>query len=252
MPRGPRIELAGGVHHVTARTPSGRLFFHEDLDRRRYLDWLGAEARDRMWSILSYCLMSNHVHLLLHTPAPDLGAGLKRVHQAFAESVNRNREQHGHLFGARFHNAIVRDDAHLLACLRYIARNPVEAAMCARPEHWPWSAHRMLVGLAPAPRFLDVSGVLGLIADDPSEARAVYADLTAQPDASLIATLREAEPDTWLATAVDQFEVSVADLASYLGATPRTVYRWLAVSRVKKGTDPSVTCERPARGRAAR
>src|SRR5215213_4572053 len=118
-----RVELAGGIHHVTAKSPSGRLLFREASDRRRYLVLLAEQLRERAWELLTYCLMTNHLHLLVLTPQPDLGDGIKAIHERFAREMNRTYDGWGHLFGRRFHNEVVQTDAHLHGCLRYIARN---------------------------------------------------------------------------------------------------------------------------------
>src|SRR5215208_6070488 len=118
-----RVELAGGMHHVTAKSPSGRLLFRDEQDRRRYLELLEAEVRKRGWELLTYCQMTNHLHLLVMTPEPDLGLGIKAVHGCFALEVNRRHGEWGHIFGRRFDNRLVLTDGHLYGCLRYIARN---------------------------------------------------------------------------------------------------------------------------------
>ena len=137
MPRTCRRELANAIHHVTAKAPSRRLLFDNDADHRLYLQLLAREIRERGWQLMTYCQLSNHLHLLVRTPEPDLGAGLKRVHEDFARQVNKRRHESGHLFGARFYNGVVAGDRHLLGCLRYIARNPLEAGICRHPRQWP-------------------------------------------------------------------------------------------------------------------
>jgi REP element-mobilizing transposase RayT len=237
MPRSPRRELADGLHHVTARSPSGRLLFHTDADRLGYLALLEAEVVLRGWSVLTYCLMTNHLHLLVRTPAPDLGDGIKCVHERYAGGFNRHRAEHGHLFGDRFHNTLVQSDRHAIACLRYIARNPVEAGLCPSPAGWRWSAHRALVGMEPAPRFLDVAALgEALGANSIRE----YELLTAQSDPRLLRTLAATGKEDWMATAVDDFGIPVEDVASQLGIHASTAYRRLDAARAyaKKGTVP--------------
>src|SRR5215210_124597 len=116
-----RCEVAGGIHHLVGKSPSGRLLFRTDDDRRRYLVLLGEEVKRREWEVFTYCQMTNHVHLLVRTPEADLGDGVKIIHETFARECNQRYEEWGHLFGRRFFNGVVRSDRHFAGCMRYIA-----------------------------------------------------------------------------------------------------------------------------------
>jgi REP element-mobilizing transposase RayT len=91
MPRQARVELAGGIHHVVGKATARRVLFHSDRDRQLYLRLLAREVRERRWRVLTFCLMTNHAHLLVLTPEPDLGLGFKRIHEEFAQSINREQ-----------------------------------------------------------------------------------------------------------------------------------------------------------------
>jgi REP-associated tyrosine transposase len=240
MPRRPRIELAGAVHHVVAKSPSGRDLFHDDDDRDRYLRLVMREVLERTWSVLTFCLMTNHIHLLVLTPNPDLGAGIKRMHEDYARSLNGRYKLHGHAFGSRFYSRLVQSDRHLIGCLRYIARNPVKHGACRQPRDWAWSAHRALAGLAPAPSFLDVATAYSHLGADAEEARLNYLRLVALSDDALLNDLTSAGSDAWLITAVDDFEISIAAVAAFLGVGRTTVYERLAAVRRTEGSVPSV------------
>jgi putative transposase len=149
MPRRPRLELAGGLHHVTAKSPSERLLFPDDRARQFYLQLVAHEVRERGWRVLTYCLLGNHLHLLVLTPHPNLGEGFKRMHEDFARYLNRTLGMKGPAFAERFYSKHVRDDTHAIGCLRYIARNPVEAGIASdRPLalERPRSARRLCPG----------------------------------------------------------------------------------------------------------
>lgn len=232
MPRGPRIEIAGGLHHVTARTPSGRLLLLDESAPQRYLTLLGAEVRRRRWSLLTYCLMPNHVHLLIETPDADLGAGMKTVHEGFAQDLNQRHGMHGHVFGSRFHNKIVRDDAHLLATLRYVARNPVAARLCRRAEDWAWGAHRALAGLTAPPRFLGVGRALEHFGGSRGGGRAVYTDFVARTDEEVVVDLAaDTRPVHWIARAVDEHRIPVGTIVDVTGMGRSTAYGHLRAAR---------------------
>ena len=239
MPRTSRRELAGAIHHITAKSPSRRLLFQDDDDHQRYLQLLAREIREREWRLLTYCQLSNHLHLLVETPDTDLGPGFKRIHEDYGRYVNRRREESGHLFGARFYNRVVRNERHLLACLRYIARNPVEAGICRDPREWPWSAHRALAGLAAPPSFLDIEAAYEHLGQDPREARLNYLRLVARSDQSLLADLELSHPDDWLRIARHDFEIPADAIASHLGVSRSTAYARLAKLNRNEGTVPS-------------
>jgi REP element-mobilizing transposase RayT len=151
MARRPREEEAGAIHHVYARGNDKRLIYEDDADRRLYLAMLAGLVDTHDWLVLAYCLMDNHVHLLVETPRPNLGAGMQRFHGEYALLFNRRHRRSGHLFQGRYGARRIRHDAQLTTTVRYVAANPVEAAMCDRPDEWAWgSVHGVLRGSRPA------------------------------------------------------------------------------------------------------
>jgi REP element-mobilizing transposase RayT len=99
--------------------------------------------------------MENHFHLALTTPEPNLGAGMRRLNQIYAQWFNHRHDRVGHLFEQRYWSRLLEDEAHVVAVVTYIAANPVRAGLCERPEQWPWSSARAAAGVARAPSFLD-------------------------------------------------------------------------------------------------
>jgi REP element-mobilizing transposase RayT len=239
MPRNPRSELAGGVHHVIAKSPSGRLLFVEDRDRQLYLQLIAREVREHGWTVLTFCLLTNHVHVLVRTPDPNLGAGFKRINEDFARYVNRTRDQSGHVFGERFYNRLVLSDAHAVGCLRYIARNPVVAGICSDADEWRWSAHPALAGLVSPAEFLDVSAAYRLLGSD-GHAAAAYRRLVARSDQALLGALVRPGSDQWLLDAIDDYMIPVTEIAAFLDRTSASVYRRLRAARATEGTVPGV------------
>ena len=114
--------------------------FFTDEDRRAYLDWLKAYCGEHAVAILGYCLMTNHVHLVVVPDSDDgLQRALKPLHMRYAQHVNRSRGWRGHLWQGRSFSSPL-DDAYLWAALRYVERNPVRARMVRRAESYPWSS----------------------------------------------------------------------------------------------------------------
>ena len=173
MPRKPREELAGAVHHVYARGNRQQVIYRDDVDRRRYLWILESVIARQRWRCLAYCLMDNHVHLLVETPKPNLGTGVQRLHGLYAQSFNRRHRQSGHVFQGRFGAVRMKSDAQLLVTARYIARNPVEGGLCAEPGEWPWSSHTTTAPWLATDRLLGFFGASG------GESRRRYAQFVA-------------------------------------------------------------------------
>ncbi|MGH6890029.1 MAG: transposase [Rhizomicrobium sp.] len=131
MARLPRIVVPGCPHHVTARGNRREPIFFEDGDQDIYCDVLAEQMRKAQVEVWAYCLMPNHVHLIL---CPDDATGLARAlgaaHKRWANFINGRGRWRGHLFDGRF-ASVAMDDAHLIACLRYVALNPVRARLAA-------------------------------------------------------------------------------------------------------------------------
>jgi putative transposase len=182
MPRKLREEAAGAVHHVYARAVSGQDLFADDRDRRDYLSMLGVEVTRHRWLCLAYCLMSNHLHLLVETPQPNLGIGMQRLHGDYARVFNGRHRRAGHLFQGRYGSKLVTSDAQLWTVTRYIARNPVDAGLCAAPDRWHWGSHRATVA-GDAPAWLATRRLLELFSGAGGDPRESYRDLvTGTPD----------------------------------------------------------------------
>jgi REP element-mobilizing transposase RayT len=179
VPRRPRQESEPGVHHVYARGNGQQPIYRDDIDRETYLRMLGRVVVRHRWQCLAYCLMGNHVHLLLETREPNLGRGMGRLHSDYAQRFNRRHGRSGHLFQGRYGAVRVQDDIQLWTVVRYIARNPVQAGMCERAEEWAWSSHRAVLG-APAPAWLDVRRLLWHLGALGGEPRERYRDIVAE------------------------------------------------------------------------
>ncbi len=178
MPRSPRPELAGAIHHVYSRGAARQRIFVDDLDRRRYLAMLTRVVRLMSWRCLSYCLMGNHMHLLIETPEPNLGRGMQRLHGPYAQTFNRRHETAGHAFEKRFGSTRIENDAQLWVTVAYIVRNPVEAGLCRVPESWPWSSHAAISNGLPLP-WLDDARLLAYFGASGGDPRRRYLEFVA-------------------------------------------------------------------------
>lgn len=142
MARLARIVIPGIPYHVTQRGNRRQQTFFEDGDYALYRDLLSAAARRAGCEVWAYCLMPNHVHLIV-VPADE--HGLRRTfseaHRRYTSFINARHRWTGHLWQGRF-GAVAMDEAHLVHAARYVALNPVRAGLADRAEQWPWSSAR--------------------------------------------------------------------------------------------------------------
>jgi putative transposase len=156
MARKNRIQFHGANYHVGNRGVAKATVFHSDEDHHQFIATLAGVVEEHGWRCSSYCLMKNHYHLTLTTPEPNLGLGMGRLNQLYAQWFNRRHDRVGHLFQARYWSHVIATEGDLSAAVLYILDNPVRAGVCGRPEEWRWSSARATAGLVPLPKFLDL------------------------------------------------------------------------------------------------
>jgi len=150
MARLPRAVMPGVPHHVTQRGNRRQVVFFDDDDYRLYIELMAACCSDAGVAVWAWCLMPNHVHLVLQPATADgLRGALARAHRRYTLAVNRRQNWTGFLWQGRFHSTAM-DERHTLVALRYVEQNPVRARLCRRPEDWPWSSARSHLGLEAA------------------------------------------------------------------------------------------------------
>ena len=115
---------------------------------------------DLGWRCLSYCLMTNHVHLVVQTLHADLALGMRLAHRAYAVSFNARHKRVDHVFGDRYGSSLLRDTQHFRRIAAYVAMNPVEAGLCRAASDWRWSSTSAILGLSEPPSWLDVDATL--------------------------------------------------------------------------------------------
>lgn len=141
MPRRPRTLSESGYYHVIQRGAGKQLIFEDDADRTALLETVHARLREREASLLAYCLMDNHVHLLVDDPANELSSAFQSSWTAYARRYNMKSGRVGPVFQGRFTSVPVESDAQLLLTARYIHENPMRAGICAT-EAYPWSSYQ--------------------------------------------------------------------------------------------------------------
>ncbi|MEW6536710.1 MAG: transposase [Candidatus Auribacterota bacterium] len=155
MARIPRIIIPDYPHHIVQRGNNRQAIFEDDQDRQEYLALVQRYKQDTECKVLSYCLMDNHVHLLIiPLKAESLSKFMQKVALKYTQYANDKYKRSGRLWECRFFSSPVETDTYLLAVCRYIERNAVRAGVVGQPEHYEWGSAKYRVS-GKNPEFLD-------------------------------------------------------------------------------------------------
>jgi putative transposase len=132
----------------------------DDRDRRQYVRLLAGTVRRFRWRCVAWCLMPNHVHLVIQIAETNLSNGMYLLNHSYARWLNSRHGYSGHAFDRRFYADQIETEPHLYELVRYTVLNPVRAGLCGSPEEWPWSSHRAMLGLE-SQKFVDITWLLG-------------------------------------------------------------------------------------------
>lgn len=193
MARHPRLIFPGLAVHIVQRGNNRNACFSADGDYLTYLAYLRRLCPKYACEVHAYCLMTNHVHLLL-TPAEPWACGflMRDLGRGYVRYFNRRHGRTGTLWEGRFRSCVAESARYVLACHRYIELNPVRAGMVSRPDAYPWSSHACNIGMRADPLLKPHSEYLAL-ADHDRSRHAAYGGLFDQAfEPSLLRSIREA------------------------------------------------------------
>jgi len=145
MSRKPRIWFPGAIYHITSRGNRKAAIFYVKKDYERYLELLEATRRTYPFILHSYCLMPNHIHLLLETIDTHPKEIMRMLHSKYAIYFNKRYDLVGHVFQGRYGAKLIDSPDYLSQASRYIHLNPVEANLASSPEKYPWSSYSAYV-----------------------------------------------------------------------------------------------------------
>ena len=144
MPRGPRLDTPGTLHHVILRGIEQRRIVDDDLDRENFINRLGRLAEDSHTSVYAWALLDNHAHILMRSGPAGISAFMRSVLTGYAVSYNLRHHRHGHLFQNRYKSIVCEEDAYFMELVRYIHLNPLRAGIVdslAQLDRYPWCGH---------------------------------------------------------------------------------------------------------------
>jgi REP element-mobilizing transposase RayT len=166
----PLRDESPGYHHVVTRGNNKRRIYADDRDRIFFCLTVQRVARKYGWTVLAYCLMDNHYHLLLLVGERGLAAGMCELNTSYARTFNVTHGRVNHLFGRRYWNRRIRSEASLVAVARYIVRNPRRAGITDRLDGYRWSSYAATIGVAFADMQLAREQLLGFFGSRPQPA----------------------------------------------------------------------------------
>ncbi|WP_420489056.1 REP-associated tyrosine transposase [Neobacillus vireti] len=172
MPRRARVKCGSGIYHIMLRGANRQEIFHDDEDCSRFLDLLHKYKLQTNVKIYGWCLMSNHVHLLLREGNEEISTTMKRIGVSFVLYYNGKYGTSGHLFQDRFRSENVENLRYLLTVVRYIHQNPLKAGIVKRVDEWRWSSSRYYYGICnEGKELLDSTFILGKFSEENIAAR---------------------------------------------------------------------------------
>lgn len=145
MPRTPRVNEPGFIHHVTTRGNNKQVIFRDSYDFRKFGKFLSEAIQQYPMVVYNYALMSNHIHLLLETKQEkSLSRGMEHAMKEYAKYFNKKYDHVGHVFQGRFKSFVIEKERYFFLCSRYIDLNPVKAGIVQEPQQYLWSGYPSL------------------------------------------------------------------------------------------------------------
>ena len=172
MARCARKKSASGIYHVMLRGINRQDIFYDDEDHSRFLEITKRIKESGSCAIYGYCLMGNHIHLLLHEKEEELSIIMKRIGTSYAWWYNKKYDRVGHVFQNRFQSEAVETEPYLLGVLRYIHNNPVKAKLVAIPDDYKWSSCQAYYGDTDPFGLIEISLILDTL--NPNREMAIH------------------------------------------------------------------------------
>ena len=227
MARKLRLEYAGAIYHVMSRGDRREPIFKDDDDRKVFLKTLGEACGKTGWEVHAFCLMDNHFHMVVETPAANLVAGMKWFLGTYTGRFNRRHREFGHLFSGRYKALLVDGswNGYLKTVCNYVHLNPARARLVKRAqplEHFHWSSYPLyLVSPGKRPAWLRVDRLLGewhIPQDTPAGRRAFAAGMEARRADDMAETGRRIERG-WFVGSEEFRQELLAQVAQAPGAS---------------------------------
>ena len=139
MGREPRAEGAGLSYHLTSKGNEGSMVFATPAARDAFVRILRRVCQRYGWVCHAYCVLGNHVHIVITTPEPNLSAGMRDLLGHYARWYRSHHPRRGHVFDGRYRSRVIDSADYLTSAIQYVVSNPVAAGLVADPSDWRWA-----------------------------------------------------------------------------------------------------------------
>lgn len=187
MPRQQRKLSRTSIYHVMLRGNERKKIFKSNQEKQRFLENVSIKQKELWFSVYAYCIMDNHVHLVINSQDKDISTIMKGIAIRYASFFNAQHNRVGHVFQDRFKSESVEDERYLMAVIRYIHNNPVKAKMVDKPEDYGWSSYSLFLrkpGSVTGGIDVDTQYILGIIAEGWQEAIKEFIRFSTEEDTS--------------------------------------------------------------------
>ncbi len=175
MPRQARKKSESGIYHIMMRGINRQTIFRDKNDKKKFLLTLKYYKKINNFELYCYCLMNNHIHLLVKETSESISNFIKRISSSYVYWYNRKYERCGHLFQERFKSETVESEEYFLTVLRYIHQNPVKAGLVKNVEEYEWSSYNEYMKNA---TITDINFALDFFSSDRLKAIKLFEEFT--------------------------------------------------------------------------
>lgn len=193
MPRHPRILSKTGTYHIMLRGNEKKKIFIDDQDKGRIIEILYNKKSNQKFSLYSYCIMDNHIHLVMREGKDEISKSMQRISVSYARYFNNKYERVGHVFQDRYKSENIEDERYLLAAIRYVHQNPLKAGISSM-DAYKWSSYKVYVdGYNEFGSLPEIDEVLGIFSNSKQKSIELFEEFSAQNDNTGFADLKEDE-----------------------------------------------------------
>lgn len=204
MARRPRIHYEGALYHVICRGNNGEYIFKNDEDKKEYFEIIIRYKKRYGFKLYSYCLMDNHIHMLIEVGEVPLSKIMQGIQQVYTQMFNKKYNRKGHVFQQRYKAILCNKDNYLLSLIRYIHQNPIRAGI-REGFDYPWSSHSQYIKGQDS-ELLDVEYVLKIFSKNEKEAINIYLEYVEEKETEI-----EDKSEREFSQGIDEFEEKIEE-----------------------------------------
>lgn len=181
MPRQRRELGESKIYHIMLRGNEKKYIFHDEEDKKRFINILFEKKLVENFKIYAFCLMNNHMHLLINDDNDELATIMKRITVSYVYYFNRKYNRVGHLFHDRFKSEIIDSDRYLFAVIRYIHNNPVKAGLVEKIDSYKWSSYNYYINFSSnTGMHIDTDMIMSMFSEDKIKALKFFVEYSKQ------------------------------------------------------------------------